>query len=113
MPALRVRRHKYGAVPITVDGIWFASTKEGRRYRELRLLAAAGAIAALERQPAYPLSVLAADGARVVIGKYVGDFRYQTADGSVVEDATGVRTPLYRWKRRHVEAEYGITIVEV
>jgi hypothetical protein len=31
----------------------------------------------------------------------------------VVEDVKGMRTPMYRWKKKHVEAQYGITITEV
>jgi Protein of unknown function (DUF1064) len=113
MRPLRLRRHKYGATPITIEGIWFASTKEGRRYQELRLLERAGALWALERQPAFPLTVVAADGTPVAIGHYKADFRYRTAAGVVVEDVKGVKTPFYRWKKRHVEAQYGISIVEL
>ena len=48
------------------------------------------------------------------IGKYIADFEFYLPNGTrVVEDAKGVRTALYRWKKRHVEAQYGITIVEV
>ena len=34
----------------------------------------------------------------------------------VVEDVKGgeaTKTPLYRWKKKHLKAEYGISIVEV
>ena len=31
----------------------------------------------------------------------------------VVEDVKGFKTPLYRWKKKHVEAQYGITVTEV
>jgi hypothetical protein len=31
----------------------------------------------------------------------------------VVEDVKGFKTELYRWKKKHVEAQYGIEIVEI
>lgn len=31
----------------------------------------------------------------------------------VIEDVKGVKTALYLWKKKHVEAQYGITITEV
>jgi len=41
------------------------------------------------------------------------DFAYATREGTVIEDVKGVRTPLYRWKKLHVEIEYDVRIVEV
>lgn len=104
------RRHKFNAVPTEVDGVRFDSKREARRWAELQLLQRAGQIHHLERQIAYPLHA----GAQQPIGAYVADFSYVRADGHlVVEDAKGVRTPLYRWKKKHLAAEYGIAIVEV
>ena len=112
---LAAARSKYGAVPLVVDGVRFASTREARRYGELRLLERAGQIWDLTLQPEFPLHAAAICGAEPLelVGKYRGDFAYATKDGTIVEDAKGVRTPLYRWKRKHVEIEYGIRIVEV
>ena len=102
------RRAKYGAVPTVVDGVRFASKREAARYRELRLLERAGEIARLELQPRYPLSV-----SGETIGSYVADFRYVRAGVEVVEDVKGVKTPMYRWKKKHLRAEYGVEIEEV
>jgi len=109
-PIAIARRPKYGAVPTTVDGLRFHSAKEARRYSELRLLERAGQIRGLECQPRFPLAVAGA-----TIGVYIADFRYgEVATGQdCVEDVKGVRTPLYRWKKRHVAAQYGIQIREV
>lgn len=102
-------RHKYHAIPTTIDNIRFSSKKEARRYAELKLLELAGEITALELQPRFPLHV-----GTVKIGEYRGDFRYQDRRlGSVVEDCKGFRTQLYIWKKKHTEAEHGIRIVEV
>ena len=111
--------HKYHAMPTHVDGQRFASRREARRYGELRLQERAGEISNLELQPEYVLHapVLNAAGEVIglrIIGSYFGDFRYRDRAGAiVVEDAKGVRTPLYRWKRKMVDAEYGIRILEV
>ncbi len=56
-----------------------------------------------------------------VIGNYVADFAYWQVDPGrpilgdslIVEDAKGVRTELYKWKKRHFELEYGLKISEV
>ena len=48
--------NKYKAKPLTVDGIRFASQREGSRYRELKLLEKAGQITGLELQPVFELA---------------------------------------------------------
>ena len=102
-------RSKYHAVPTVVNGIRFASKAEARRYQELRLEQSVGAISGLELQPRYPLHI---NGWK--LGEYRADFRYRNGDGmTVVEDVKGVLTPMYRWKKKHVAAEYGVDVVEV
>ena len=98
---------KYGAVAVCEDGHRFASKAEARRYRELKALAAAGEIADLELQPRYPLEV---NGRK--IGAYVGDFRYCRGGVTILEDVKGVKTPVYRLKKKLVAALYGIEILE-
>lgn len=100
---------KYNANRTKVDGISFASKAEARRYSELMLLAKAGQISALVLQPKYPLHVK-----DWKIGHYIADFSYIGADGKqVVEDVKGFKTDIYRWKKKHVESEYGISITEI
>lgn len=102
-------RSKYHAVPTVIDGIRFASKAEARRYQELLVLQRAGEIRELELQPRYRLHV---NGWK--LGEYRADFRYRTRDGeTVVEDVKGMLTPMYRWKKKHVAAEYGVDVVEV
>jgi len=110
----QAKRSKYRAVKETVDGITFASKAEARRYAELKLLEKAGEIFDLRVQPEYDLCAWQ-NGNAPVVGKYRADFSYldvRTKCG-VVEDVKGFRTPLYRWKKKHVEAQYGITVREV
>ena len=100
---------KYRAVRTTVDGIAFASRAEARRYKELRLLERAGEISRLELQPVFPVTI---NGA--LICKYVADFVYFADGARVVEDVKGMVTPVYRLKKKLVEALYpGVKIVEV
>lgn len=114
MPVRVAPRSKYHAVPVWVDGIRFASTREARRYGELKILERIGQIRDLTLQPSFELHAPAAiEGHRKVIGVYRADFAYATKDGTIIEDTKGVRTSLYTWKKKHVEIEYGVRIVEV
>jgi hypothetical protein len=102
-----MRRAKYRAKPTTVDGIRFASKKEARRFSELKLLERAGKIADLELQPRYDLHV-----AGKKVAAYVADFRYVEGGETIIEDVKGMKTPMYRMKKKMVMAEYGIVIRE-
>jgi hypothetical protein len=96
---------KYHAKPQVVDGIRFASQKEARRYVELKLLDKAGVIDGLILQPRFELCTWHGDHSRApFVGVYVADFEYFEK---------GFKTPLYKWKKKHVEAQYGIRIVEI
>lgn len=102
--------HKFNAKRTTVDGIKFDSQREAERAGELAYMLKARAIELLEIHPGYEIRV---NG--VLIGVYEADFRYRDVltCKTVVEDAKGVRTPLYKLKKKLVEAIYGIQIQEV
>ena len=102
--------NKYRNQPTTVDGIRFASKAEARRYGELRLLEKAGEITHLALQPRYHLHVYSGMSVRYKIGEYRADFLYHDGIASVVEDVKGTETALFKWKRKHFEAEYGIKL---
>jgi len=107
---LRVgKRHKYGAVPTVVDGHHFPSIKEALRYGSLRLLERAGEISDLELQPSFTFCYKGE-----TIFTYRADFAYRDRHTGkrVIEDVKGVRTAVYRLKKKIVEAEYGIKILE-
>ena len=102
-------RSKYKAVKTEVDGITFDSKREAARYMELVLLERAGEISRLELQPSFECII---DGKKICT--YKADFRYFTAKECVVEDVKGVKTPVYRLKKKLVEALYpGVKIKEV
>ena len=91
----------------------FSSAAEARRFGELKLQILAGRIRDVELQPSYPLLVIRPDGKAKRIGVYKADFRYfdTVKDATVVEDVKGrVDTFMSKWKRRHAEAQYGVTI---
>jgi hypothetical protein len=101
------KRSKYGAVKTVVDGITFDSKKEAARYQELKLLK----VEALVLQPEYELRV---NGE--LICKYRADFRYMDKKNGlwipVIEDCKGVKTAVYRLKKKLMLACYGIHILE-
>jgi hypothetical protein len=111
------KRNKFGAKPRTLDGIRFDSQAEARRYAELKLLLDQEQIAELRVHPCFELGVYDPDEEHVRIGSYEADFSYIDWDGQfVVEDVKGgkaTKTPLYRWKKKHFEAEWGLRITEV
>lgn len=98
---------KFGAIRTEVDGVVFASKREAARYQDLKLLQKAGKIQNLELQPSYPMIVN-----KQKICVYKADFRYFENGKEVVEDAKGVRTPIYRLKAKLMLACYGIRICE-
>ena len=104
------RQGKYNAIKTEVDGYVFASRREANRYQELRLLERVGEIEDLELQPVYPCVVN-----DVLVCKYIADFRYTSVKRGnvVIEDAKGFKTPVYRLKKKMVEAIYNIIIIEV
>lgn len=118
---------KFGSTMTVVDGIKFRSKAEAHRYGELKMLVKAGKIEGLELQPRFALTTQlttgtfrgagkALAGKYPVIGHYVADFKYfrlESPTGWIVEDVKGWDTPLSKWKRRHTEAQYGITVVIV
>ena len=98
---------KYHAVKTVIDGIRFDSKAEAARYNTLKLLERNGDISGLVIHPAFPLEVMGQK-----IGKYIADFEYYENGKSVVEDVKGVKTPVYRLKKKLVKALYGIDILE-
>lgn len=105
-----MRAGKYNAKKTVVDNIVFDSAREAKRYGELKLLFRAGQIQTLELQPAFELHAYK-DG--TFLGTYRADFAYFEDGKRIIEDAKGFKTPLYRWKKKHVEAEYKVQVKEV
>lgn len=99
---------KYRAVPTFVGDIRFDSKAEAARYRELLLLFKAGQIRNLELQPKFTIAL---NGRKVFT--YRADFSYFEGQSRVIEDVKGFRTPVYRLKKKIVEAQLGVVIREI
>lgn len=111
--------NKYHAKSVTINGIHFASMKEGRRYNDLRILERAGKIENLEVHPAFRIVI---DGRQVTFPNgrkavYTADFSYFDLEKKcrVIEDvkSPASRTEAYVLRKCIVEHIYGITITEI
>jgi len=105
----RQRYNKYKNRPCVIDGLWFRSQREGKRYQELRLMEKAGEISHLKTQVNFPLVV---NGEKVCL--YKADFVYRDKNGNdVVEDTKGFLTREYKIKKALLWATQKILIKEV
>ena len=119
--------NKYGNKKVTIGDETFDSSKEYRRFCELKLLQRAGKIKDLQRQVKFVLipTQREPDEAGVrgglkkgkVIEKetaYIADFVYVNDKGeTVVEDTKGFKTKDYIIKRKLMLHVHGIRIVEI
>lgn len=106
----QTKNSKYGAVKTEIDGIVFDSKHEASRYKELHLLERAGEITNLRLQVPFELIPKSKYGMPI---RYIADFVYNDLNGSlIVEDAKGVKTLVYKLKRRIMAEKYGIEIKE-
>ncbi len=119
---------KYKNQKTVIDGITFDSKREARRWQELKLAEAAGAIGDLQCQVRFELIPVQREPdtrgpkggikqGKVIERKveYVADFVYtdlNTGD-KVVEDTKGMRTPEYRIKRKLMLYMLGIRVREI
>lgn len=99
---------KYHNRKTTVDGKTFDSMLEAKRYRELNLMEHAGEIFQLELQPVFILiPKFKKNGKTYREVTYRADFAYTDKnDKYIVEDVKGVKTPLYRLKKKLFEYTY-------
>jgi len=91
-----------------VGGIWFQSSKEADRWGDLVAQQRAGRISGLRRQVSFPLRV---NG--LLITRYRADAVYIEDGRRVVEDVKGMRTAIYKLKKKLMAAVHGIEIREV
>ena len=90
-------------------GIKFHSKGEMERYQELLILEKVKEISNLRLQVPYKIEI---NGNKICT--YFADFVYfdEKTKEEVVEDYKGTRTAIYRLKKKLVEAQYGIKILE-
>lgn len=108
-------KSKYHSRKQIIDGYVFASKREAQRYLELKMLERAGEISNLELQKRFELMPSQRIDGKVVERPcyYVCDFAYLEGGKQVVEDAKGMKTEVYKIKRKLMLYKYGITIKEV
>lgn len=105
--------NKYHAVKVQQDGYTFDSKREWARYIELVVMERSGTITHLEVHPRFNLLTWNRDDEPQRVAEYVADFGYCEGERYVVEDVKGVKTAMYRLKKRWMRAQYGIDVVEV
>lgn len=94
---------------ITINhGIRFDSRKEALRWDELQHLQRIGAIKNLQRQVPYELQppYITRDGRKIRKIEYIADFVYEQGGETIVEDAKGVQTDVFKLKRKLFEYRY-------
>lgn len=124
---------KYNSKKVVVNGIEFASQKEGNRYKELLLLERAGKISHLQTQVKYELIPAQYVDTIVYSQKtnkpktvkklverrtmYIADFVYQKDGETIVEDVKGYRQngayTVFVIKRKLMLYKFGIRVKEV
>lgn len=98
-------KQKFNNIPTNVDGIRFSSKKEARYYQDLLLARRSGDLLYFLRQVPFHLP----GGI-----KYIVDFA-EFWKGQPVRyvDVKGFKTPIYRLKKKQVEALFPVQILEV
>jgi len=99
--------------------LFFDSTGEAQHFMRLWLLQDHDRVRGLKHHPRFALVCPARAGGLHVVGHYEADVEYEERDRAgewqhFVEDfkpkSEEAQDPLFKWKRRHVEAQYGIRI---
>lgn len=105
------KESKYHNKRVTVDGITFQSVKEASRWQELKLMERAGEITLLARQVKIEL-VPKTKLYRAV--SYIADFVYfdKRTGKTVYEDVKGMKTDVYKLKKKLLYWRHGIEITE-
>jgi len=93
--------NKYKAKPTFVDNIRFPSKLEARKYEQLKMLRESGQIKYFLRQVPFDIPK----------AKYFCDFMVVHSDDRIEYiDSKGVETPVFKLKKKQVEALYPVKI---
>ena len=106
------QRNKYHTKKVTIDGYKFDSIMEADRYCELKMLEKAKVIHGLEIHPSFMLQEhFRHDGRWERAITYEADFRYVEGGRVVVEDVKGMKTDVYKIKRKLFLKRYGDEVI--
>lgn len=109
------KQSKYKNKKVVIDGIKFDSKKEANRYLELKLMEDTDYIKDLELQKKFELiPKYEINGRKVRAMNYICDFYYYDIlkDKYIVEDVKGMKTQVYKLKKKMFEYKYKIEIIE-
>lgn len=111
----RTRQNKYLNVRVELDGITFDSERERDRYAELKVMEKSRLIKDLTLQPVFELVPAIRENGKIVqrAVTYKADFSYTYNGSLVVEDAKGVKTDVYKLKKKIMRYVHGIEVREV
>ena len=107
---------KYHSRKTALDGRTFDSGAEASRYGQLLLMERTGLISGLAMQVPFEIipADTGADGKKLRALRYVADFTYYDRKGKLhVEDVKGVRTAVYKLKKRLMWQVHRIAIEEI
>ena len=114
---MKIKSNKYHNTKVIYKGIKFDSKKEMQRYKDLELSESTDYICNLELQKKFLLQegYTNAEGKKKRPIYYIADFYYfdLLKDKWVVEDVKGVRTDVYKLKKKLFEYKYNLTIDEL
>tara|TARA_Y100001972_G_C7609245_1_gene305363 strand:- start:108 stop:464 length:357 start_codon:yes stop_codon:yes gene_type:complete len=101
---------KYKAKRVELDGYKFDSQAEAKHYWfTLKPLLEKGEITHFKVHPKFEIII---DGEKIC--NYIADFSYFSQKARVVVDVKGFKTPVYKLKKKLVEATYpGVKILEI
>ena len=113
--SIDVKQSKYHNKKVYYDGHWFDSQKEKSWYIKYKLMEQAGEILDLKLQVKYELiKTFKLEDKTYRSTNYIADFTYKTKDGKLhVIDVKGMRTDVYKLKKKLMAWKYGIEIEEV
>lgn len=114
--SITVKKNKYKNKKVIYNGIKFDSIKEKNRYMQLLYLEKAGLIKDIKLQYEFelqPAFILNKKKIRKIT--YIADFYYydNNLNDYVVEDVKGIRTDVYKLKKKMFEYKYQKEIIEI
>jgi hypothetical protein len=107
------KKSKYGNIKTEYDGYLYMSKREAQYAQQLNVLMKAknikNKVISFEKQVPFVIEV---NGKKIC--KYLADFKVLYADGhEEIIDVKGMKTSIYKLKKKLVEALYNIKIIEI
>ena len=111
--SITAKESKYHNKKTIIDGIKFDSKKEGYRYLYLKELENKGIIKNLQRQVKYELQPSFKYNDKTIRAiTYIADFVYEKDNKIIVEDVKGIKTDVYKLKKKLFLYIFNIEIQE-